>query len=149
MEIKINEYKHDQLMQLESIKQKSKYGKGSSNIKDNTPLINTIITILYTIADNTDKLNTIVSILNDKLGINIDAKDINSKTTKETLKKRLMIALNTPNMISASSKLNSYADAADNNGSSFYHTGLVVNRKDSSTLDTVEGNTGNGVLTLL
>ena len=117
MEMKINEYKHDQLMQLESIKQKSKYGKGTNEIKDNTNLINTIITILYTIADNTDKLNMIVSILNDKLGIKIEPKDINSNVNRETLKQRIMKSLNnTPNLISATSKINGFADDADNSG---------------------------------
>ena len=117
IEMKINEYKHDQLMQLESIKQKSKYGKGTNEIKDNTNLINTIITILYTIADNTDKLNMIVSILNDKLGIKIEPKDINSNVNRETLKQRIMKSLNnTPNLISATSKINGFADDADNSG---------------------------------
>ena len=115
IEMKKREYDHDQYIKKQSVY--SKYGKGINEIKDNTNLINTIITILYTIADNTDKLNMIVSILNDKLGIKIEPKDINSNVNRETLKQRIMKSLNnTPNLISATSKINGFADDADNGG---------------------------------
>ena len=59
----------------------------------------------------------IVSILNDKLGIKIEPKDINSNVNRETLKQRIMKSLNnTPNLISATSKINGFADDADNSG---------------------------------
>ena len=108
-QLRKNDYNHTQLMKKESV-----YGRGTIST-DNSALINTIIKILYTIADNTDKLNTIVSILNDKLGVNISASDINSKTNKATLKQKLMSSLS-PSMITSTSKLNDYADAADSNG---------------------------------
>ena len=114
-ELQLNRYRRDQLMQLEAIKQRSKYGKGTNEDKNYTHLINTIITILYTIADNTDKLNMIVSILNNKLGIDIKATDINKNTTKETLKQKILSALNTSNIISSTSKINNLADNVDNN----------------------------------
>ena len=115
IEMKKREYDHDQYIKKQSVY--SRYGKGTNETKDNTHLINTIITILYTIADNTDKLNMIVSILNDKLGIKIEPKDINSNVNRETLKQRIMKSLNnTPNLISATSKINGFADDADNGG---------------------------------
>ena len=55
------------------------YGKGSETTANNA-LLNSIINILMSIADNTDKLNLIVSILNSKLGININASDVNNNT---------------------------------------------------------------------
>ena len=117
-EMKKRHYNHEQYLKRESI-HKNRYGKGS-DIEiintNNTALINTIIKILYTIADNTDKLNLIVSILNNKLGINITANDVNSKTNKTTLKQKLLQSLNTPNMITATSKINNYVDNINDNG---------------------------------
>ena len=117
-EMKKRHYNHEQYLKRESI-HKNRYGKGS-DIEiintNNTALINTIIKILYTIADNTDKLNLIVSILNNKLGVNITANDVNSKTNKATLKQKLLQSLNTPNMITATSKINNYVDNINDNG---------------------------------
>ena len=117
-EMKKKHYNHEQYLKRESI-HKNRYGKGS-DIEiintNNTALINTIIKILYTIADNTDKLNLIVSILNNKLGVNITANDVNSKTNKATLKQKLLQSLNTPNMITATSKINNYVDNINDNG---------------------------------
>lgn len=79
----------------------SQYGMGSSDTT--VKLINTIITILYTIADNTDKLNTIVSILNNKLGVEITSQDISNNTGKENLKQKLKNSLS--NMMSSSNSL--------------------------------------------
>ena len=116
-EMKKRHYNHEQYLKRESI-HKNRYGKGS-DIEiintNNTALINTIIKILYTIADNTDKLNLIVSILNNKLGVNITANDVNSKTSKTTLKQKLLQSLNTPNMITATSKINNYVDNINDN----------------------------------
>ena len=110
-QLRKNNYKHKQLMKKQSV-----YGMGTSTVIDNSALINTIIKILYTIADNTDKLNLIVSILNSKLGTEITASDVNSKTKNKTLKQKLMQSLNTPNLITATSKLNGYVDNINDNG---------------------------------
>lgn len=83
-----------------------KAGMGTS--VDYSKLINTIITVLMTIADNTDKLNTIVSILNNKLNLNISASDVSNATTdSQSLRSKLLSALNGAN----TSKLNTYADS--------------------------------------
>ena len=112
-----NKYLHNQFVKRYSVyntpNNVNNYGKGTVST-DNSALISTIIKILYTIADNTDKLNTIVSILNDKLGIDISASDINSKTNKVNLKQKLMSSLS-PSMITSTSKLNKYADDIDSN----------------------------------
>lgn len=83
---------------------------GRATITDYSKLINSIITILYTIADNTDKLNLIVTILNNKLGTDITSSDVAnaSASNTETLKQKLQTSLN--NTATQTSKLNSIAD---------------------------------------
>ena len=84
------------------------YGMGNKT-PDYSKLINSIITILMTIADNTDKLNTIVSILNNKLNLNISASDVSNATSgDQSLKSKLATALNGVN----SSTFNDYANSA-------------------------------------
>lgn len=85
------------------------FGMGTTPNYSN--LINTIITILMSIADNTDKLNTIVSILNDKLGTSISASDVSKQNAKRsnTLKNKLATSL--ANVNSDYSKFNSMADS--------------------------------------
>lgn len=57
-------------------------------------LFNVIIEILTSIADNTDKLNVIVELLNEKLGTNINSKEVSQKSmNKESLKSKLRKAL--------------------------------------------------------
>ena len=79
-------------------------------------LINSIISILMTIADNTDKLNLIVNILNNKLNLDISASDVSNATTdRQNLKSKLSSALNNINNSSNLSKLNTYADSIGDN----------------------------------
>lgn len=76
-------------------------------------VINTIVTILMKIADNTDKLNLIVSILNEKLGMDITASDINKNTGTETLKSKLRNSLNSA-MLSQGSDVANARDSINN-----------------------------------
>lgn len=109
---------------LKSASFKNKYGVsttgmgtvryGMAGSADYSKLINSIISILMTIADNTDKLNLIVSILNNKLNLNITESDVSNATTdKESLKAKLSSALNGIN--SNTSKFNTYADSVGDN----------------------------------
>ena len=82
-----------------------------SNSKDYSNLLTAIIQILSVIATNTDKLNTIIEILNDKLGINISAKDIANKN-KNDIATQISATLKTNN---ATSNLNSILDGISNN----------------------------------
>lgn len=83
---------------------------GMAGTADYSNLINSIISILMTIAENTDKLNLIVTILNNKLGTSISASDVSNATTDtKTLKAKLANALNGIN--SSTSKYNTYADS--------------------------------------
>jgi beta-N-acetylglucosaminidase len=94
----------------------SGYGRGTvqygmATTRDYSNLIDSIITVLYTIADNTDKLNVIVTILNNKLGTNITSSDVAEATNSNSslLKEKLQSTL-TGNAVSQASKLNSIAD---------------------------------------
>lgn len=82
-----------------------------NNSKDYSNLLTAIIQILSVIATNTDKLNTIIEILNDKLGINISAKDIANKN-KNDIATQISTTLKTNN---ATSNLNSILDGISNN----------------------------------
>ena len=83
---------------------------GMAGSPDYSNLINSIISILMTIADNTDKLNMIVSILNDKLNLNITASDVSNATgNTQSLKSKLASTLSGLN--SSTSKFNNYADS--------------------------------------
>lgn len=83
---------------------------GMAGSPDYSKLINSIISILMTIADNTDKLNMIVSILNNRLGTGITSSDVSNVTTDtQSLKAKLSSALNGIN--SNTSKYNTYADS--------------------------------------
>lgn len=89
---------------------------GMSKSIDYTKLINSIISVLMTIADNTDKLNTIVSILNNKLNLNISASDVSNATSgSKSLKSKLSNALNGANASSSNntdySSINSIINA--------------------------------------
>ena len=84
------------------------HAAGTTDTVANSKLLNTIISILVTIAENTDKLNMIVSILNDKLNINITESDISkAKEDSQSLKSRLSEAINANSNLS---RFNSYAD---------------------------------------
>lgn len=93
----------------------SKSGKGTAiygmaGTPDYSKFMDSIVSILMTIADNTDKLNLIVTILNEKLNLNITASDVSNATTnKQSLKSMLSNAING---ITSSSKLSNYADDA-------------------------------------
>lgn len=82
-----------------------------NNSKDYSNLLTAIIQILSVIATNTDKLNAIIEILNDKLGINISAKDIANKN-KNDIATQISATLKTNN---ATSNLNSILDGISNN----------------------------------
>ena len=102
--------KHAKDSLIYTIPEEQRYGKGTT--PDYSKLINTIITVLMTIADNTDKLNLIVTILNEKLNLSISPADVSNATTgRETLKAKLANALNGI----SNNKLNNYADSIGDN----------------------------------
>ena len=84
-------------------------------------LLNVIIEILSSIADNTDKLNVIVELLNEKLGTNINSKEVSQKAmNKESIKSKIRKALNTNN--AGNDTANAYGDLNKNNISVIINT---------------------------
>ena len=78
-------------------------------------VIKEIVSILLKVANNTDKLNTIITILQDKLNVNVTAKDVADAQAVNSANSTAKLANALMNANNRTTNLNAYADTVNSN----------------------------------